>query len=144
MSIFLTRRLRERKLRTYPLNYGRDVVANWGRRIERDESAVLDVGCGVGSDLLGVRAAIAPRTTRLYGIDVYGPSIEKARAAGIDVRVIDVERDRFPFEDESLDYVIANQILEHTKEIFWIVAEAERCTTARRTALCGGPEPRVV
>ncbi len=121
-------RLREWKQASAGLNYGRDVVAGWATRIPDlgRPVDVLDVGCGVGSDLQEVARMLAPRPARLSGTDLYEPSIAKARTAGIDVYSIDIERDAFPFEGAVFDYVIANQILEHVKEVFWTLAEAER------------------
>jgi SAM-dependent methyltransferase len=103
-------------------------VAGWARSLPETTRPleVLAIGCGVGSDLIGVKRLLAPRECVLHGIDVYEPSIEKARAAGIAVQVVDVEREPLPFGDSSLDYVIANQVLEHIKEIFWTVSEVQR------------------
>jgi predicted SAM-dependent methyltransferase len=38
----------------------------------------------------------------------------------------DIECDRFPFADETVDLVVANQILEHVNEIFWVLHECAR------------------
>ncbi len=40
--------------------------------------------------------------------------------------VANIERDRFPLADGEADLIIANQILEHTKEVFWIFHEVSR------------------
>ena len=37
-----------------------------------------------------------------------------------------IERDELPLADGEADLIIANQILEHTKEIFWIFHEVSR------------------
>jgi SAM-dependent methyltransferase len=42
------------------------------------------------------------------------------------VAVLNIERDALPVPDGSVDLIIANQILEHTKEIFWIFHEVSR------------------
>ncbi|MEK6620867.1 MAG: hypothetical protein AABZ13_00100, partial [Planctomycetota bacterium] len=34
-----------------------------------------------------------------------------------------IENEILPLKDESINIIIANQILEHTKEIFWIFKE---------------------
>jgi len=51
---------------------------------------------------------------------------EKLRSMGIETFNCDLERNRFPVDDESLDLIIANQIHEHTKELFWIFSECSR------------------
>jgi SAM-dependent methyltransferase len=45
---------------------------------------------------------------------------------GIEPISLNIENQQFPFENESIDFIIANQILEHTKEIFWINHEIFR------------------
>jgi SAM-dependent methyltransferase len=45
---------------------------------------------------------------------------------GITVHALDAERSRFPFEGRFFDVVLANPVLEHTKEIFWIASEVSR------------------
>ncbi len=37
-----------------------------------------------------------------------------------------MENNIFPYKDESFDVIMANQVLEHTKEIFWIFSEVSR------------------
>jgi SAM-dependent methyltransferase len=132
--------LRSWKNRSSGLSYGREIVSGWARLVGGAVPIeALDVGCGVGSDLLGVRDALAPRRVVLHGIDVYAPSITKAIAAGIDVRCIDIEREPLPFSDGSFDYVIANQVLEHTKELFWILSEIGRVLRVGGFACVGVP-----
>jgi SAM-dependent methyltransferase len=115
-------------------NYGREIVAAWATRLsERAAVDVLDIGCGYGADLLNVARSLPGHTVRLHGLETSRRVAELAASAGIDVHSVDIEHARFPFADESFDYAIANQVLEHTKEIFWIVAEAER--VLRRGAL---------
>ncbi|GHT51687.1 hypothetical protein AGMMS49982_09800 [Bacteroidia bacterium] len=37
-----------------------------------------------------------------------------------------MERDVFPFEDESVDVVMINQVMEHVKDVFWILHQVTR------------------
>jgi SAM-dependent methyltransferase len=39
---------------------------------------------------------------------------------------LNLEQDPLPFSDESIDVVMSNQVLEHAKEIFWILHQATR------------------
>lgn len=43
-----------------------------------------------------------------------------------EIHVANIERDSLPLADGQADLIIANQILEHTKEIFWIFHEVSR------------------
>jgi SAM-dependent methyltransferase len=50
-----------------------------------------------------------------------------------------VERQKFPFESEFFDVVIANQIVEHTKDLFWIYSEISRVLKPQGYVLTGVP-----
>ena len=118
------------KARTVELNYGREVIAGMARRHARNtgegELNILDIGLGTGADLLNVAKSLDNRRTRLFGLESHPPHVEAARALGVEVRQADVERSAFPFDAAFLDVVLANQVLEHTKEIFWIASEVSR------------------
>lgn len=131
------------KAGTVELNFGREIVAAMAARhasaLPPGEAAVLDVGLGTAVDLLNVREALAPRPSRLVGLDTYAPSLEHAEKRGIGAFRTDIERDRFPFDDKSVDIVIANQVLEHTKEIFWVVSEISRVLRPGGVLIAGMP-----
>jgi len=98
---------------------------------------VADLGAGAGRDLSIVRR-LHPHATL---IAVEG-GIENARIlAGIadQVCVANIERDRLPIEDGQADLIIANQVLEHTKEIFWIFHEVSRSLKVGGYFLFGVP-----
>jgi ubiquinone/menaquinone biosynthesis C-methylase UbiE len=103
--------------------YGRYVLQNMikGKKIGK----CVDLGCGSGDDLKIV-GKMNPGS-ELTGIDFGGWNFDKLLSLGITPISLNIERERLPFEDESIDLVIANQILEHTKEIFWINHEIFRC-----------------
>jgi SAM-dependent methyltransferase len=58
---------------------------------------------------------------------------------GIQVHRLDIERERLPFEPESVDVVIANQILEHVKELFWVLHETARVLRVGGAMVVGVP-----
>ena len=113
------------------LNYGREVVSNWARDLSLEWSnrtpvRILDVGCGSGQDLLNIEKLIPEKKIELFGIDYQDRHLCNAREEGIRISSLDIEREQFPFEKEFFNLVICNQILEHTKEIFWILYECSR------------------
>jgi SAM-dependent methyltransferase len=113
------------------LSYGRDIIGRWcGAYIgglNREPVNVLDIGCGrYGADLLNVRDAARGRQVRLFGVEYSAANVEEVRRRGVSAFALDVEHDRLPFEDGCFDIVIANQIVEHVKEIFWVFAEISR------------------
>jgi SAM-dependent methyltransferase len=99
------------------LNYGREVVADLVRECGRAD-CVLDIGSGAGADLLRVRE-ILPQA-RLVAFDFLREHLAALEAQGIECHAVDLERDAFPVPAGSVDVVIANQILEHAKDVFWI------------------------
>jgi len=78
---------------------------------EQAESAkVVDLGCDDGS--LTVELARKIGTKNIFGVEIVDASAGKATAKGITVRKFDLNN-KFSFEDNFFDVVIANQIIEH-------------------------------
>lgn len=126
------------------LDYGREIITLWAKRLtaqapESTEWPVLDIGCGKGDDLLSVRAAVAPRTVHLDGLDCFPTQLAFLKERGISGHVVDIEHERFPFPDQRFDVIICNQILEHTKEIFWILSECARVLRRGGHVIIGVP-----
>ena len=115
--------------------YGRHVLkkAITGIRIEK----CVDLGCGNGDDLDIVKNIA--QTESLVGIDYGRWNEDKLRGKGIEVMDVNLEKDVLPFEDESIDFIIANQVLEHCKEIFWINHEIFRCLRLNGHLFIGVP-----
>ncbi len=55
------------------------------------------------------------------------------------MHTLDIERSRLPFPNEGVDLFVANQVLEHTKEIFWIFHEVTRALRIGGHFLVGVP-----
>lgn len=105
------------------LNWGRNIITQFALGLPEGAS-ILDIGAGSGSDLLNVRANNP--TALLNGIECYSEYQERLRAKGIAVFSLDIEKDRLPFEDESFDLIVCNQIFEHLKQIWWVMHEISR------------------
>lgn len=136
------------------LNYGRHILRAAGVRYAKTriqgnpsgEIRILDLGCGHGTDLRNIREEIhsvlpegAGWKIQLFGVENYGPYVEECELSGIRVRSLDVERDPFPGDGAPYDLILANQILEHTKEIFWIFSEAARLLAPGGRFIVGVP-----
>jgi SAM-dependent methyltransferase len=131
------------KAGTEPLTYGRPILAGWAAEQARRLPAggvprILDLGCGQGADL-ELLAATVGRKCELLGLEGYGPYREICAAKGIETFAINVERDPLPFADASLDVVLMNQVLEHTKDIFFIFSEVSRVLKPDGVFLVGVP-----
>lgn len=104
-------------------SYGSHVIRSFVSDIAAIETAV-DIGAGSGRDLQTVKSVHPEaRTIAIEAGREYARALENRVD---DVHVLNIERDPFPFADGSIDVVIANQILEHTKEIFWIFHQVTR------------------
>ena len=128
---------------TEKLNYGRDIIAGMAARhaagLGANPLRLLDLGLGSGADLENIRAALGRRTLVLFGVDSYEPNVRAGQGRGVEVFSLDIEREPLPFDDASIHLVVANQVLEHTKEIFWIVSEAARVLEPGGAFLVGVP-----
>jgi SAM-dependent methyltransferase len=118
------------------LNYGRHHVRNFLIRSQPFQS-VLDLGAGNGSDLF-LASEINPSASRI-AIELYPPNIERLQGLVSRVIPIDIEYERLPFGPGEIDVVIANQVLEHTKEIFWIFHEVTRILPVKGKFIIGVP-----
>ncbi len=139
----ITDHLRKLKAGTEHLNYGRDVIAamakNYASGRPKGVLRVLDLGLGTAADILNVRDAVAPRECELHGLESWEPYAEAAREKGIAVVSANIERDVFPYGDGFFDLVVANQVIEHTKEVFWIFSEISRVLKPGGAAIVGVP-----
>jgi SAM-dependent methyltransferase len=116
--------------------YGPQVVGRFVRAIGRVETAV-DLGAGNGRDLNIVKGIHpAARTIAVEG----GRSYANQLIGKVDeIHVLNIETQALPFADISIDLIMANQVLEHTKEIFWIFHEVTRALKVGGHFLVGVP-----
>jgi len=117
------------------LNYGREIVARFVSG--GDPRVVLDLGPGLGEDMAAVRAA-HPRA-RIVGLEAHAPYAERLRSMGVEVVTCNIERDAFPFEDGTVDLIVANQVFEHVKEVHWILHECARVLRVGGSLVIGVP-----
>lgn len=72
---------------------------------------VIDLGSGDGTFTLKVKERIG--CDRIWGADIYNPCITESSSKGILVVTHDLNVFPYPFNDESFDVVVSNQVLEH-------------------------------
>lgn len=96
----------------------------------RPGAVLLDVACGGG--LLAPH--VAAKGYRHVGIDIGVAAPAVARAHG--VTVVRGDALRLPIADESVDVVVAGEILEHVREPDRLVAEAARVLRPGGTFVC--------
>lgn len=116
--------------------YGPQVIERFVRSLS-DVKTAVDMGAGSGRDL-GIVKRVHPGV-QTVAIEA-GHTYADALRSKIDrVEVLNIERDRLPFADESVDLIMANQVLEHTKEVFWIFHEVSRSLKVGGHFLFGVP-----
>ena len=116
--------------------YGPVVVEELVRSLA-DLKVVVDLGAGSGRDLEIVRR-LHP-LAKLIAVEG-GTEYAYALAGKADeIHISNIERDDLPLADGEADLIIANQILEHTKEIFWIFHEVSRSLKVGGHFLFGVP-----
>jgi SAM-dependent methyltransferase len=104
------------------LNYGRhNIAAFLGKAAPFGN--IVDLGAGSGTDL-DIAASVCP-SARRFAVETYPPNV-KILQQHHEVISLNLERDPLPFADESIDVVMSNQVLEHVKEIFWILHQVSR------------------
>ena len=118
------------------LNYGRHHIKNF-LQAATPYQTVLDLGAGHGDDLL--LAKEFESNVSLHALESYRPYIEELQGKGIEVFSANIEREPLPFADESVDVIIMNQIMEHVKEVFWILHEVTRTLKPGGSFIVGVP-----
>ena len=118
------------------LNYGRQHIETF-LKLSSPFKVVIDLGAGHGDDLMSARKVMPDAT--LYAIEAYPSYIQELEKGGVSVYPLNIEKDRLPFADSSVDVIIANQILEHVKEIFWIFHEITRILRTGGNLIIGVP-----
>jgi SAM-dependent methyltransferase len=75
----------------------------------------------------------------LYGIESHEPYIEQVKDSGITVFRNNMEYDAIPVDEGYFHIVVANQVIEHIKEIFWVFGEISRVLKKGGSAIIGVP-----
>ncbi len=118
------------------LNYGRHQIRRFLLSAGH-YGTVIDMGAGQGDDLM--LALSINSGADVHAVEVYPAYAAKLAEKGIRVHSLNIEKDRLPFQDGSVDVVIANQILEHVKELFWIFHEISRVLPLGGKVILGVP-----
>lgn len=85
---------------------------------------LLDVGCRDGGFLRSARQR--ELCTDLAGVDISEAAISAVRERGIDGRVVNLNRQPLPFQDDSFDAVTALAVVEHVFDPHHVIKEIAR------------------
>lgn len=120
--------------------YGRKEVVKIAKSYleNKDSAVVVDVAAGQGTDLIAINNNCMGNV-ELYALEAYMPNIIHLQTNNIKTFQVNLERDKLPFPDSSVDIIVANQILEHCKELFWITSEFSRILKPEGIVIVGVP-----
>jgi SAM-dependent methyltransferase len=84
---------------------------------------VLDLGCDAGGRTAWIAQRVGARL--VHGLEIEPERAEIAAARGIDVSLGNLS-ETFPYEDETFDLVVSNQVIEHVVDTDNFVRETHR------------------
>jgi SAM-dependent methyltransferase len=85
--------------------------------------SVLDLGCDAGGRTTWIADRVGAR--EMHGLEIAAERAEIAASRGVQVNLGDLSQP-FPYEDESFDLVVSNQVIEHVVDTDNFVREAFR------------------
>jgi len=130
------------------LNWGRDIVKTFAlnyikERNDNEPITLLDVGMGSGKDVDNIieicKKQLPCCSFNVWGVESYPPYVEALTQKGYRIASVDIEKESIPMPDQSVDIIVCNQVLEHTKEVFWIVHEYARILKPGGIVIVGVP-----
>jgi arsenite methyltransferase len=106
------------------------VANHWTLGRVEPGAAVLDLGCGAGTDLL-IAAQMAGAGGRAIGVDMTSAMLERAqssaRAMGLEnVELHEALIESLPLEDASVDVVISNGVIDLVPDKEAVFSEIDR------------------
>ncbi len=127
---------------TEHLTYGRHHFKMWAKNHSinspQEELCILDIGCGKGDDLLQIKSIIK-QNSQLFAVEAYEEYRDLCKSRGIKAVNCNIENEPLPFENKSMDIVVINQVIEHTKDTFWVLSEISRVLKPGGKLLLGIP-----
>lgn len=118
------------------LNYGRHNIKSFLEQAGPYQT-VLDLGAGRGQDL-SIAHEVNQDAAR-HAVEAHGPYVQELRGQGVRVYPMNIEMEPLPFNDESIDVIMCNQLLEHVKEVYWIFHEISRVLPIGGKIILGVP-----
>lgn len=85
-----------------------------------NRTRILDIGCGSG-EFLSLLS-----TKHKYGVDINQKSVKRARMSGINARVVDIESERLPYQNNYFDLVLCMEVFEHLFDLSLLISEIKR------------------
>jgi len=96
---------------------------------------VLEIGCGYGNLLQAFREL----EYRVIGIDIDNDSGKICKEKNIEFHKCDVEKNRLPFNNNSIDNIVCIHLMEHLKNIHRFLKECYRILKKQGTIVIVSP-----
>jgi len=96
------------------LNYGRSIILNYSKQLEYQSILDIDAGQGIDLNIFTNQHQLI----KTFAVDNWSSNIEILEPKGHVVSGLNKEKEKLPFDGNSMDAIIFNQMLEHTKNIF--------------------------
>jgi len=112
----------------------RDILVN----ADFDITNMVDIGCGDGSRAVCWSEALGIPKDRVAGCDAYQPYVD-AGSNHFECMRVNIEWQPLPFETESADLVVCNQVLEHVKNFYFALDEIYRVAKTGKYVLISVP-----
>lgn len=97
---------------------------------------ILEIGCG-GGKLLELLKPV----NEIVGVDVSADGIAACASRGIEGHCIDPSSEPLPFADESFDFVICLETIEHMMNPYYALMEIRRVLRYGGRLICSVPNP---
>jgi SAM-dependent methyltransferase len=117
-------------------SYGPHIVKRFARSLDQVR-IVVDLGAGTGRDLSIIK--VQHPEARRVAVECASQFAEGLHGIADEIHILDLERDALPFPDGSVDVIIANQVLEHMKEVFWVFDQVTRSLRVGGSFIFGTP-----
>jgi len=99
-------------------------------------TCVLDLGCGEGRQVAGLREVLDHPL--VVGVDI-GPTLVQARRRGAAPVTAAIDEHTLPFRDASFDVVVFSEVIEHLVDTDGVVEEILRVLVSGGTLLISTP-----
>ena len=106
---------------------------------EYNATNFLDVGCGSGDRTIYLANLFNIDYKEVHGVDLYEHKVEACKKL-FNTRIVDLEHQSLPYEDNTFDLVNCNQVLEHIRNSESIINEIARVAKVGGYIILGIPD----